>query len=127
MFRSHELRHHMYTYVTQVRAPFPPLRALPAPVRPSRLTLRRRMPTQWTGGIYATPTILGSRPGGVVAATWAAMARHGIEGYVETTRQIVGATRRIAAAVGTCSHVGPALVALALMCADPPAPPHYPK
>ena len=94
MFRSAALRHHMYTFATG-----------------------------WTGGIYATPTILGSRPGGVVAATWAAMARHGIEGYVETTRQIVGATRRIAAAVGTCSHVGPALVALALMCADSPAPP----
>ena len=38
----------------------------------------------------------GSRPGGPVAATWAAMRRFGEDGYVETTREIVGATRRIA-------------------------------
>ena len=51
--------------------------------------------TQWSGGIYATPTILGSRPGGVVAATWAAMMKHGEAGYIETTKRIVGATREI--------------------------------
>ena len=46
--------------------------------------------TDWSGGIYATPTMrlavdrealrdelrTGSRPGGPVAATWAAMRRH---------------------------------------------------
>mmetsp|Transcript_12467 Transcript_12467/g.37729 ORF Transcript_12467/g.37729 Transcript_12467/m.37729 type:complete len:548 (-) Transcript_12467:175-1818(-) len=72
MFRSKELRHHMYTFATE-----------------------------WTGGIYATPTMLGSRPGGVVAATWAAMMRYGEAGYVESTAQIVGATRRIAEAIPT--------------------------
>jgi len=70
MFRTPELRHYMYTFVTE-----------------------------WTGGIYATPSILGSRPGGVVAATWAAMIHHGEAGYIETTRQIVGATRKIGAAI----------------------------
>ena len=64
MFRSAELRHHMYCFVTD-----------------------------WTGGIYATPTMLGSRPGGIVAATWAAMMTHGVDGYVETTRRIVGAEK----------------------------------
>ncbi|KAL1507256.1 hypothetical protein AB1Y20_008105 [Prymnesium parvum] len=70
MFSSAELRHSMYTFVTE-----------------------------WTGGIYATPTILGSRPGGVVAATWAALRSHGFGGYVETTRQIVGATKAIGEAI----------------------------
>ena len=70
MFRSAELRHNMYSFATQ-----------------------------WSGGIYATPTILGSRPGGVVAATWAAMMKHGEEGYIETTKQIVGATRKIGEAI----------------------------
>ena len=55
--------------------------------------------TEWTGGIYATPTITGSRPGGPVAATWASMIKHGEAGYVETTRQIVGAAKAIGAAV----------------------------
>ena len=27
----------------------------------------------WTGGIYATPTIAGSRPGGLVATCWTSM------------------------------------------------------
>eukprot|EP01063_Lacrimia_lanifica_P030720 TRINITY_DN492_c0_g2_i3.p2 TRINITY_DN492_c0_g2~~TRINITY_DN492_c0_g2_i3.p2 ORF type:complete len:564 (+),score=283.73 TRINITY_DN492_c0_g2_i3:55-1746(+) len=51
----------------------------------------------WPGGIYATPTISGSRVGNVVAGTWAAMMSHGEAGYVESTRQIVGAARYIAA------------------------------
>jgi len=67
MFSNKELRRYMYCYLTD-----------------------------WSGGIYATPTMTGSRPGGPVAATWAAMRRFGEDGYVETTREIVGATRRIA-------------------------------
>merc|ERR1711920_568001 len=55
--------------------------------------------TDWTGGIYATPTMLGSRPGGVVAATWAAMMKQGEAGYIETTKQIMGATRAIGKAI----------------------------
>ena len=52
--------------------------------------------TEWTGGIYATPSMLGSRPGGIVAATWTAMVSHGEAGYIETTKLIVGAARSIA-------------------------------
>ena len=29
--------------------------------------------SMWTGGIYATPTIAGSRPGGLVATCWTSM------------------------------------------------------
>merc|ERR1712136_123789 len=53
----------------------------------------------WSGGIYATPTIVGSRAGGPVAAAWAAMCSFGEEGYVETTRQIMSATMKIAAGI----------------------------
>lgn len=70
MFHSHSLRHHMYYCIAD-----------------------------WTGGIYATTTMTGSRAGGPVAATWAVMCAFGEAGYVETTRQIVGATRKIAEAV----------------------------
>lgn len=44
--------------------------------------------TEWTGGIYATPTLLGSRSGGVVAATWATMMLMGQEGYQKAAIQI---------------------------------------
>merc|ERR1719222_1377236 len=53
----------------------------------------------WPGGIYATPTIGGSRAGGIVAACWAALLYFGREGYVSTTRDIVTTTRRIAEAI----------------------------
>merc|ERR1719192_2169651 len=53
----------------------------------------------WPGGIYATPTIGGSRAGGIVAACWAALLYFGREGYVSATRDIVTTTRRIAEAI----------------------------
>ena len=51
----------------------------------------------WPGGIYATPTIGGSRAGGIIAACWAAMLYFGVEGYTATTREIVTTTRNITA------------------------------
>ena len=50
----------------------------------------------WPGGVYASPTIAGSRVGNVVAGTWAAMLSHGENGYVEETRNIVTTARFIA-------------------------------
>ncbi|XP_069877009.1 sphingosine-1-phosphate lyase 1 isoform X1 [Dipodomys merriami] len=49
--------------------------------------------TDWQGGIYASPTIAGSRPGGIVAACWAALMYFGENGYVEATKQIIKTTR----------------------------------
>ena len=53
----------------------------------------------WPGGIYGTPTIAGSRAGGIIAACWAAMLYFGVEGYTATTREIVTTTRNITAQV----------------------------
>ena len=49
--------------------------------------------TDWQGGIYASPTIAGSRPGGISAACWAALMYFGESGYVEATKQIIKTTR----------------------------------
>ncbi|MBC7233483.1 MAG: aspartate aminotransferase family protein [Chloroflexi bacterium] len=38
--------------------------------------------TDWPGGIYASPTIAGTRPGGPIAAAWALMHYLGEEGYL---------------------------------------------
>jgi sphinganine-1-phosphate aldolase len=37
----------------------------------------------WNGGIYATPTIMGSKSGALIAATWAAMLYHGYDKYIK--------------------------------------------
>jgi len=45
--------------------------------------------TGWTGGIYASPTIAGSRPGGVVASCWASLIHLGENGYTEINEKIM--------------------------------------
>ncbi|CAF3535396.1 unnamed protein product [Rotaria sordida] len=50
----------------------------------------------WPGGIYASPSIAGSRSGYIIACCWATLMHYGLEGYVEETRKIIQATRDIA-------------------------------
>ncbi|XP_075504688.1 sphingosine-1-phosphate lyase isoform X2 [Primulina tabacum] len=51
--------------------------------------------TEWTGGLYVSPTIAGSRPGGLIAGAWAAMMSLGLEGYLENTRKIMETSKKI--------------------------------
>lgn len=55
----------------------------------------------WTGGLYVTPTIAGSRPGALSAACWAAMVKIGQEGYEARAKAILETTRLIAEGVKT--------------------------
>ena len=47
------------------------------------------MNTEWPGGLYFSPTLAGSRPGGLSAACWAAMVSMGESGYLEAARGIL--------------------------------------
>jgi sphinganine-1-phosphate aldolase len=49
----------------------------------------------WPGGIYFSPGISGSRSGGIVAATWAAMVSLGERGYLDIAGRIFKAARTI--------------------------------
>lgn len=49
----------------------------------------------WPGGLYVSPTMAGSRPGGLSAAAWAAMVSIGEQGYLDATRRILETARRI--------------------------------
>ena len=44
--------------------------------------------TDWSGGKYTSPGMEGSRSGGLIAATWAAMVQLGHAGYLGYARQI---------------------------------------
>ena len=46
--------------------------------------------TGWPGGIYASPSMAGTRPGGSIAAAWAALKRIGRAGYLEMVKQEPG-------------------------------------
>jgi glutamate/tyrosine decarboxylase-like PLP-dependent enzyme len=45
--------------------------------------------TDWSGGIYGSPTIAGSRNGALLAACWTALITFGESGYLEATRAIL--------------------------------------
>ncbi|XP_053548006.1 sphingosine-1-phosphate lyase 1 [Bombina bombina] len=49
----------------------------------------------WQGGIYASPAVAGSRPGGIIAACWATMMHIGEDGYIAATKKIIQAARFI--------------------------------
>lgn len=51
--------------------------------------------SDWPGGLYFSPTLSGSRPGGLSAAAWAAMLSMGEKGYRKNVRSILETGRRI--------------------------------
>lgn len=53
----------------------------------------------WSGGVYASPSIAGSRPGALIAGCWASLMSVGEAGYIEACSSIVGATKKIISAI----------------------------
>ncbi|MGD2073381.1 MAG: aspartate aminotransferase family protein [Gammaproteobacteria bacterium] len=49
----------------------------------------------WPGGAYVSPTMMGTRPGGAVAAAWASIMALGQEGYVQTARRTMDAANAL--------------------------------
>ncbi|KAI4343414.1 hypothetical protein L6164_010764 [Bauhinia variegata] len=66
LYRNHEIRKHQFVAVTE-----------------------------WSGGLYVSPTIAGSRPGGLIAGAWAAIMSLGKEGYLENTKAIMEVSKKI--------------------------------
>jgi len=54
----------------------------------------------WPGGLFGSAGLLGTRPGGAIAAAWASMAAMGEEGYLENARRIMEATDRLTEGIG---------------------------
>lgn len=48
--------------------------------------------TGWAGGIYASPTMTGTRPGGAIAAAWAIMNHLGEDGYLRIADNVIKTT-----------------------------------
>ena len=55
--------------------------------------------TDWPGGIYASPSMPGTRPGGPIAAAWAALKSVGRDGYMTHTREAWAAAEELRAGV----------------------------
>lgn len=59
----------------------------------------------WPGGIYASPTMSGTRPAGPIAASWALMKYLGQEGYLRIVETVMKTTTAIREEVGNMEGV----------------------
>jgi glutamate/tyrosine decarboxylase-like PLP-dependent enzyme len=55
--------------------------------------------TDWPGGIYASATMAGTRPGGPIAAAWAVMHYLGEEGYLALADQVMKTALKLRAGI----------------------------
>ncbi|MFK7771119.1 MAG: aspartate aminotransferase family protein [Saprospiraceae bacterium] len=55
--------------------------------------------TKWTGGIYASPTMTGTRPGGAIAAAYAALKFVGNDGYLKLAQSCMDTTEKLQNAI----------------------------
>jgi glutamate/tyrosine decarboxylase-like PLP-dependent enzyme len=55
--------------------------------------------SEWPGGIYASPTISGTRPGGAIAAAWAILNYLGEEGYLAINDTVMRTTAKLRAGI----------------------------
>lgn len=60
----------------------------------------------WSGGVYASPGIAGSRPGALIAGCWASLMTVGESGYLDACSKIVGTTKKIAEAIQHTPSLG---------------------
>ncbi len=70
--------------------------------------LRRAMmyvTTEWPGGIYASPTMLGTRPGGAIAAAWAVLNYLGEDGYLYITNVVMKTVELLRAGIAQIGDV----------------------
>jgi sphinganine-1-phosphate aldolase len=51
--------------------------------------------TGWAGGLFGSPGMLGTRPGGIIAAAWAAMLRLGESGYRRLAHESMNLAREL--------------------------------
>lgn len=49
----------------------------------------------WAGGVYASPSMAGSRPGSIIAGAWAVMTHMGVDGYSASCVTILKASRKL--------------------------------
>jgi sphinganine-1-phosphate aldolase len=69
--------------------------------------------TGWPGGIWLSPTIAGTRPGGAIAGAWATLRAFGVDGYLELHRGLLETSDRMRAGIAAIDGIA--------VLGDPPA------
>lgn len=76
----------------------------------------------WPGGLYLSPGLAGSRSGGLIASTWAAMITTGRSGYLAAAADILSTAATLRAGVESIPEleiIGDPLFLIAFKAADP--------
>ena len=55
--------------------------------------------TDWSGGLYGSPTIMGTKCGGPIAAAWATMMHIGFDGYMDRAKEVMEMSERLQAGI----------------------------
>lgn len=78
---------------------------------------------KWPGGLFGSPSMAGSRPGGMIAAAWAAIVSMGQNGYTDMAARVLTSTQKIIAGVekidGLRLATQPDMTGLAIVSDDP--------
>lgn len=79
--------------------------------------------SQWPGGLFGSPSMAGSRPGGLLAQAWAAMVSMGQSGYCHHAQAIYQAVKDFQAGIKDIAPLqvlsNPEMTAVALVSQDP--------
>ncbi len=74
---------------------------------------------KWPGGLFGSPSLAGSRPGGMIAAGWAALVGMGQSGYIDIAKQLRDTTNKLCDGVnkidGVCLVTNPDMTCLSIM------------
>lgn len=55
----------------------------------------------WPGGLFSSPTVTGTRPGGAIASAWAALKYIGRDGYLKLNQGILNTTKKLMDAIAS--------------------------
>jgi sphinganine-1-phosphate aldolase len=69
--------------------------------------------TSWPGGVWLSPTIAGTRPGGAIAGAWATLRAFGVDGYLDLHRELLETSDRLQRGIAAIDGLG--------ILGDPPA------
>lgn len=61
--------------------------------------------TDWPGGMYGSPTMTGTRPGGAIAAAWAVMKHLGKEGYTRLAAETMRITDTLVSGISSIDQL----------------------
>jgi sphinganine-1-phosphate aldolase len=77
---------------------------------------------EWPGGLFGSPSLAGSRPGGMIASAWAALVGMGQSGYLKMAKSVLETTEKLCAGVeateGIRLQVQPDMTALSIAASD---------